>query len=125
MSFLLAGGIAAMVNIGSRILYSQWVSFSNAIILAYITGIITAFVLTKLFVFKGSTQALHRSVFFFILVNIVAAVQTWLVSMALAYYVLPRAGVNDIYIEDVSHMIGVVFPVFTSYVGHRRWSFRK
>ncbi|EDK72385.1 GtrA family protein [candidate division TM7 genomosp. GTL1] len=124
MSFLLAGGIAAFVNIASRFLYSQWVSFSTAVILAYITGLITAFVLTKLFVFKSSTQALHRSAFFFVLVNVVAAAQTWLISMGLAYYILPAMGMGGRYAEDLSHIIGVIFPVFSSYIGHRRWSFR-
>lgn len=125
VSFILAGGAAALVNIGSRFIYNQWVDFSTAVILAYITGIITAFALTKLFVFKGSTQSLHRSVFFFIVVNLVAIAQTWLISMGLAYYVLPALGVGAAYAKNLSHIVGVIFPVFTSYVGHRRWSFRQ
>ncbi|EHK66868.1 GtrA family protein [Achromobacter arsenitoxydans] len=124
ISFLLAGGLAALVNIGSRIVYSQWVNFSWAIVFAYVTGLITGFVLTKVFVFKGATQALHRSILFFVLVNVVAAAQTWLISMGLAYYVLPAMSVPEGYVENISHVIGVIFPVFTSYIGHKRWSFR-
>jgi len=92
--------------------------------LAYATGIITAFVLTKLFVFTSSTQTLHRSMFFFIVVNLLAAAQTWLVSMGLAYYVLPAMKVDGEHAENISHIVGVIFPVFTSYIGHRHWSFR-
>ena len=66
MVFLLTGGTAAAVNFGSRILYSQHVDFSSAVILAYMTGMITAFVLAKLFVFRKSRQSMHRSAFFFI-----------------------------------------------------------
>jgi len=124
VSFLFAGGFAALVNIGSRYLFSQWVDFSTAIMLAYATGIITAFVLTKLFVFTSSTQTLHRSMFFFIVVNLLAAAQTWLVSMGLAYYVLPAMKVDGEHAENISHIVGVIFPVFTSYIGHRHWSFR-
>ena len=40
--FLLTGGIAAAVNFGSRILYNQWMGFSAAIVLAYITGMVAA-----------------------------------------------------------------------------------
>ncbi|MCF5507465.1 GtrA family protein [Pseudomonas sp. PA-3-11C] len=121
--FLLTGGTAAAVNFGSRVLYSLWLDFSSAIILAYLTGMITAFVLAKLFVFKDSEQSLHRSVMFFTLVNVVAALQTWGISMGLAYYVLPALGVNS-FVHEIAHAIGVAVPVFTSYIGHKRWSFR-
>ena len=59
--FLLTGGTAAAVNFGSRILYNLAVGYSSAIILAYLTGMVTAFVLAKLFVFRRSTQSLQRS----------------------------------------------------------------
>lgn len=122
-AFLLTGGTAAAVNFGSRILYNFWVDFSTAIILAYITGMITAFVLAKLFVFKESRQAIHHSAFFFILVNLVAVLQTWLISMGLALYLLPSLGITR-FVNEIAHAIGVAVPVFTSYIGHKRWSFR-
>ena len=121
--FLLTGGTAAVINFGSRIVYSKWMNFSSAVILAYITGMITAFVLAKLFVFKESQQPVHHSAAFFILVNLVAALQTWAISMGLAYYLLPWMGVT-LFVREISHAVGVIFPVFTSYIGHKRWSFR-
>lgn len=123
LAFLLTGGTAAAINFGSRIVYSQWLSFSSAVILAYITGMITAFVLAKLFVFKDGHQSLHRSAVFFVLVNLVAVLQTWLISMGLANYVLPAMGVQS-FVREIAHATGVAVPVFTSYVGHKRWSFR-
>ena len=123
MLFLLTGGTAAAVNFGSRILYSQHVDFSSAVIFAYITGMITAFVLAKLFVFKKSLQSVHRSILFFVLVNLVAIAQTWGISMGLAHYLLPYLGVT-LYIQEIAHATGVAVPVFTSYIGHKRWSFR-
>lgn len=121
--FLLTGGTAAAVNFGSRIAYSLWFGFSTAVILAYLTGMVTAFVLARLFVFKTSGQSLHRSALFFALVNLVAAVQTWAISMALAYIVLPAWGVTQ-FAPEIAHAVGVMVPVFTSYLGHKRWSFR-
>jgi len=121
--FLLTGGIAAAINFGSRIFYSQWLGFSSAVIVAYITGMITAFVLAKLFVFKQSQQSAHRSIGFFVLVNIVAILQTWAISMGLAYYLLPAMGVT-LFAPEIAHAVGVVAPVFTSYIGHKRWSFK-
>ena len=121
--FLLTGGSAAAVNFGSRILYSQYVDFSSAVIFAYITGMITAFVLAKLFVFRKSRQSVHRSILFFVLVNLVAIVQTWGISIGLAHYLLPYLGVT-LYIQEIAHATGIAVPVFTSYIGHKRWSFR-
>jgi putative flippase GtrA len=123
LKFLLAGGVAAAVNFGSRILFNHWMPFSAAIVLAYIAGMITAFVLTKLFVFTESVHSTSRSAVYFTLVNLVAVLQTWLVSIALAYYVLPWLGVvwHD---REIAHFVGVLVPVFTSYVGHKKFSFR-
>ncbi|MCY9872558.1 GtrA family protein [Vibrio barjaei] len=123
LMFLGTGGLAAAVNFGSRIFFSQYLSFSNAIILAYLMGMVTAFFLAKLFVFTESKQSTAKSAFYFTLVNIAAVFQTWLVSILLAYYVLPSAGISS-YVEEISHFIGVVVPVFTSFVGHKHLSFR-
>lgn len=121
--FLLTGGTAAVVNFGSRIVFNYWMDFSMAIVLAYITGMITAFILAKAFVFKASRQSLHRSAVFFVLVNLIAVAQTWLISMGLAYYALPALGVT-LFVREVAHAVGVVVPVFTSYIGHKHWSFK-
>ena len=121
--FLVTGSIAAGVNFGSRIIYSLWLDFSTAVILAYLTGMVTAFILAKMFVFKESEQAMHHSAMFFILVNAVAALQTWGISMGLAHYLLPAMGVTFFPLE-IAHAVGVAVPVVTSYIGHKRWSFR-
>ncbi|KAF0862386.1 GtrA family protein [Pseudomonas sp. LD120] len=121
--FLLVGGFAAAVNFGSRFLYNYWVSFSTAVVLSYITGMTTAFLLSKLFVFKESTQRTHHSILYFILVNIAAILQTLLTTLFLAYYALPKLGITH-FAKELSHAVGVIVPVFTSYLGHKRWSFR-
>ena len=121
--FLLTGGFAAAVNFGSRIVYNRWMSFSWAVVVAYITGMITAYVLARLFVFRDSRQSTHRSMMFFVLVNGVAILQTWAISLGLAYYVLPALGVT-VFVREIAHAVGVVVPVFSSYIGHKRWSFK-
>lgn len=123
IAFLITGGIAAIANFGSRIVYNEWVGFSTAIILAYITGMITAFVLARIFVFTNSRRALHSSAFYFVLVNIVAAAQTWIISIVLAFYVLPSMAV-EIYVREIAHAVGVIVPVFTSFIGHKYLTFR-
>lgn len=98
-------------------------SYSNAIVLAYLTGMVTAFILAKLLVFKESKQGIRRSAWIFSLVNLFAVAQTWGISILFAYYLLPWMGMNQ-FVHETAHALGIVVPVFTSYVGHKRWSFR-
>lgn len=121
--FLLTGGLAAFVNFVSRIAYDVWVDFSTAIILAYLTGMVTAFILARTFVFTESKTTLRRSVLLFSLVNLAAVAQTWLISMGLALFALPALGVSR-FVPEIAHAVGVMVPAFTSYLGHKYWSFR-
>ncbi len=123
LAFLCTGGFAAAVNFGSRIFFNQFMSFSSAIVLAYIMGMITAFILAKLFVFKESRHSSAKSAFYFVIVNLAAIAQTWIVSVVLAFNILPSLGVS-LYVEETAHFVGVVVPVFTSFLGHKYLSFR-
>jgi putative flippase GtrA len=120
--FLVAGGIAALVNFGSRIVLSTWLSYAHAIVIAYLLGLVTAFVLNRLFVFTGATNHLHKQVFWFVAVNALAVLQTVLVSLLLADWLLPRLSITW-HTQEIAHGIGIVTPVFASYVGHKRLSF--
>lgn len=122
LGFLLTGGLAAAVNFGSRILYNRWLDFSSAVVLAYLTGMVTAFILARRFVFTEGSQTVQRSAMFFVMVNGVAVLQTWGISMAL-YYLLPIAGITR-WVPEIAHAVGVIVPVFTSYLGHKKFSFR-
>lgn len=124
VTFLITGGMAAAVNFGSRIIYNLWLDFSAAVIVAYITGMITAFFLAKAYVFTESKRTFRHSATLFTVVNIAAIVQTWAVSMVMAYYVLPKVGFDQ-FVHEIAHAAGVVFPVFTSYLGHKYWSFKE
>lgn len=122
LTFLITGGFAAAVNFASRIVFNQWLSFSSSIILAYMCGMITAFALAKIFVFKKSNQAIGHSIFFFCIVNIVAVIQTWGISVLLALYVLPKMNIQS-FSQEIAHAVGIIIPVFTSYLGHKYFSF--
>lgn len=123
VAFLLTGGAAALVNFFTRIVYNNFMGFSAAVVLAYVTGMITAYILARLFVFKGSTQTLQRSIILFALVNLLAICQTWAVSLLMVYEVLPALGVTHCSLE-IAHAVGIVIPVFTSFLGHKYWSCR-
>lgn len=123
VGFVIASGFAALVNIGSRIVFNRWMPFSAAIVVAYICGMITAFTLNRLFVFRETVNPLHHQALWFALINLAAVVQTLVVALALARWVFPAIGFNW-HVDTVAHTIGVGVPVITSFIGHKHLTFR-
>jgi putative flippase GtrA len=121
--FLAAGGLAAAANVLSRVVFSYFFPLSAAVVLAYLVGMAVAFVLMRRFVFPPGRLQVHRQVVVFVLVNLAAAVQTLVVTLLLAKFVLPSLGLRR-NVDLISHIVGVCVPIVTSFVGHKRWSFR-
>ena len=123
MRFLLASGVAAAANFGARVLFSLWVSYAVAVVLAFCVGLTSAFVLNRRFVFRESTNPLHRQASWFVAVNLFALAQTLFISLLLAEIVLPYLGLNW-HSKEVAHAVGIAAPLFTSYLGHKHLTFR-
>jgi len=121
--FMIVGGVAACVNIGSRYLLSFYMDYSLAIILAFILGLSTGFILSSNWVFSETTRPPGQQAAWFVLINLLALGQVWVVSFGLAEWLFPKIG-NIPYRYDLAHVIGVLSPVFTSYLGHKHFSFR-
>ena len=121
--FLFAGAIAAAANYGSRFLFNRWVSYEQAIVLAYLVGMFVAFVLMRGHVFEAKGKALAPQIIKFGGVNLLAVLQTLIISVVLARWVLPASGVTE-YAEALAHLVGVLIPAATSYFGHKLFTFR-
>lgn len=122
--FVVLGGVAAAANWGSRFVWSAYVPFSVAVVLAYVTGMVVAFVLFRRFVFRRSPRALHAQAMGFLLVNLAGLAQVWLVSMALAGWLLPWLGVGPAWAETLAHSVAIAVPVASSFAGHHYFSFK-
>ena len=83
---------------------------------------ITAYTLSRLFVFAASGQRVHVEVLKFILVNLVALAQVWVVSVSLAGWLFPLLRF-EWYPEFCAHVLGVISPIVTSYYGHKVFTF--
>jgi len=118
------GGVAAAVNFGSRIFFSDSISYRWAVFWAYLTGMLIAYLLQRIFVFEASGQHPARELFYFTLVNVVAIIQVWLISVGLAEYFFPYIGFTQ-FPEAIAHAIGISIPAVTSYYGHKYISFKK
>jgi putative flippase GtrA len=120
--FLLIGGFAAAVNFFARMLIEEVTSYEVAIVLAFPVALTTAFVLNRLLVFKPGGSAWTGQYGRFAVVNLLALVQVFVVSVGLARFILPALGVHW-HAEDLAHAIGVCSPVLTSYWAHKHYSF--
>lgn len=121
--FVLVGASAAAVNFGSRALLSLWMGYTTAIVIAYLVGMITAFALNRMMVFKQVNRPVREQIFWFSVVNLAAAAQTVVISLLLAEWIFPFLGFTW-YPLLVAHGVGVAAPVFTSFIGHKYLSFR-
>jgi len=121
--FVLVSGVAALVNLGTRIACSLVMLYPAAIAVAFCAGLSTAFVLNRLFVFDRPTIPLREQLLWFSAVNLFALAQTMAASLLLEYWLFPAIGLHW-HSETVAHAIGIVLPIATSYVGHKRLSFR-
>jgi putative flippase GtrA len=124
LRFLAAGGASAAANAVARWLLSRVVSYELAVALAYLVGMAVAFLLMRRFVFQsgGAGNARHQAARF-ALVNAWSLAQVWAISVGLARVVFPAVGF-DWHAETVAHLIGLGSLAVTSYVAHKRFSFR-
>ena len=123
LRFALVGGAAAAINIVSRIILSRFISFELAVVVAYFIGMTFAFVLNRKLVFQATDRPIWNEYLRFFLVNLIALVQVWLVSIALLNWLLPTIGWTY-FVELTAHVIAVCSPILTSYYAHKFFTFR-
>jgi putative flippase GtrA len=124
IKFIAVGGFAALINFLSRIALNEFVSFRWAVFLAYMLGMLTAYILSRMFVFDKSGHGTAVELYKFALVNLFAVVQVWLISVGLAEYLFPAVNFN-FYANEIAHIIGLSIPIISSFFGHKYYTFKK
>lgn len=146
--FLAYLGVAAIgyaFNVGSRIVYSEslGLSFPLAVALAYFTGMVVAFTLSKLFLFdaKKSGNVLREAIkFTFVSMAALGVTLAFaLIALEINNYYLTKSpdvhawfktnigalGFKFINRELASHIFGTGFGFFTNFFGHKMVTFRE
>lgn len=121
-AFVLAGAFAALVNIATRVALNLVMPFEIAVVAAYFCGMTTAFLLNRKFVFSPSGRSVADEYARFFVVNLFALAQVFVISVGLARLLFPAIGFTW-HAATVAHAIGVIVPVFSSYIGHKYFSF--
>lgn len=122
--FLACGGFAAAANWASRFGWSLVLPFGAAVVAAYATGMLIAFVLFRAYVFDDSDGPLGSQVRGFVLVNLLGMAATWALANLLVFWLLPALGVSW-QVEAIGHGIAIAAPAVTSWFGHRLVTFRQ
>jgi len=123
LRFLIAGGIAAGANFGSRFVFSVFFEYAFAVFFAYLVGMLVAFSLMRCHVFDANNGPLGPQIIKFVGVNLLAVLQTLLISLLLARWVLPSLGLLA-HAEAMAHLAGVLVPAVSSYFGHKFLTFK-
>lgn len=123
--FMSTGGAAAIVNFCSRIFLSHYMNYPEAIAVAYLIGMATAYCLFKLIVFDKSSNSIMTQIGWYSLINAVALIQTVLVSLLFANILLKDILTNQAFREAIAHFIGLSSTLFTSFLGHKYMTFKQ
>jgi putative flippase GtrA len=120
--FLALGGFSAGVNLTTRFALQPIVGFEAAVVLAYLTGMVVAYSLFRMFVFGATGRGVATEAIRFAIVNAVAFVLVAVISVGLARVVFPAVGWTW-HADDIAHLVGVLSPAVTSWIGHKRYTF--
>ncbi len=122
-------GLAALVNLLSRILYSQWLGFTASVTLAYATGHVVNFFLARHVVFGASRNAAgHAHLGQFARFSLVAAAG-YLVTLGVSAAMraeltaLDWPALGEEAVAVLAHLSGIGLAFFTNYFGHLLFSF--
>ena len=120
--FLVAGGIAALVNWLVRFPVELVLPYFAALLVATCIGMTCGFLLYRAWVFPGSTRPLAGQVRDFILVNLTGQA-TMLGVAALVRQLLIAAGVGTLVAGASAHALGIAVGAVVNYLGHRHVTF--
>jgi putative flippase GtrA len=121
--FLLVGGVAVVLNWLSRFVLNQFMSYAWAITLAYLVGIIVAFVLNRIYVFPYSERSLETEMFLFFVVNITVFPLVWVAAYVLGEWIFV-AWLSRQPALALGHGIAILSPVFLNFALHKFITFR-
>jgi putative flippase GtrA len=120
--FLVAGGLAALANFASRLLLQPFTGFNLAVVLAYLVGFTTAFLLNRAFVFPRSGKPMRVEIAWFFLFNAIAFPVVVVSAILLRDYVFGRF-LPHAFAETVAHGVSILIPVVFNFAAHRLVTF--
>lgn len=122
LGFLVVGGLAAFLHWVSRIILSNWLSFSWAVLAAYLVGMAVAFILNTFFVFPNSDKPRYRQARDFVLVNVSFLPVVWAASLAIDHWFRELGIIH--YTQALAHGIAVAIPTLATFLIYKYFAFK-
>ncbi|MGD2131244.1 MAG: GtrA family protein [Maricaulaceae bacterium] len=121
--FVATASVAALTNLIGRFVLDVWLPFEMAVVLAYLAGMVVAFVMFQRLIFGDPGSPVGRQVYRFCLVNAMNLGLTVAVASLLARLVFPAIGMSW-RPDDVAHVIAVAAPALPAYLGHKHYTYK-
>lgn len=101
---------------------SLWVSYSTAVLIAYMLGMTVAFLLNRAIVFPNSNRPMSKQARDFILTNLAFLPVVWGAAMAINI-LLQRLGVRT-FSEEIAHAIALALPMLGTFLIYKFYAFK-
>lgn len=125
MAFSLLSGLAALANIGSRIILSRFLSFQIAVSIAYLLGMILNFILNKRFTFPDGPRKTISELRTFSCIALFGLFLTNLLSAGLLMVYSALIATSIQVLETMAHVSAVGLVGIYSFLGHKYFSYRQ
>jgi putative flippase GtrA len=123
LGFVAVGGTAALLHWLARIGLSLWLPFPVAVALAYLVGMLVAFLLNTFFVFPRSTRPRTRQALDFVVINLASFPVVWVASIQLDK-VLRAFGMTH-YTEALAHAVAIALPMLATFLIYKFYAFKE
>jgi len=123
--FGILSGLAALVNIGSRIILSQFISFQIAVSGAYLFGMTLNFILNKRFTFPDGPRKTIAELRTFSCIALVGLLLTNILAAGCLVLFSQLFSASLPTIETMAHTTAVGLVGVYSFLGHKYFSYRQ
>lgn len=123
LAFLVVGTSAAALHWLARLLLSVWLPFSWAVTMAYVVGIVVAFLLNSYYVFPLSNKPRYQQARDFIFINLAFFPVVWLIATQTNTW-LNAIGFNA-YSKELAHAIAISVPTVATFLIYKFFAFRE
>lgn len=125
IAFSILSGLAALANIGSRIILSGFLSFQMAVSGAYILGMILNFILNKRFTFPDGPRKTVAELRTFSCIALFGLFLTNLLSAGFLVGYSTMMSTSNQILETLAHISAVGLVGVYSFLGHKYFSYRQ
>lgn len=123
--YTISGGFAALINFGSRIIYEITFSFNASLVLAYFTGLLVNYSLSRRYVFAESREAnVTKQCITFIAIASAGLLITYVATLASFTLLSNMTQLDAALTKAIAHVFGIGCGFLGNFFGHKTITFK-